>query len=98
MGWMIAESSPNVSDHNEGGVGSQPLEVVRIGGRDHRAARQIGDGHGKRVHRQLRSRRNSTEELTGPDPDASVDGMDLDSFPSQCREHPGVRTPTPDDL
>lgn len=80
------------------GVSGETPEIGEVDGSDDRAASKVGDGDDESVHRQLRCGAGGPEELSCPDSDPGVDGVDLDPFASQAREDLGVGSSSPDNL
>lgn len=76
----------------------QTFDVIDVDSRDDRATRNISGRYDKCVDRKLGSCACGSEELTSANTDAHVDGMNLDTLPTEAGKDRRVRGPASHDF
>jgi hypothetical protein len=85
-------ASPDVRDDNVGDVPSEKIEIVDVHRRHDRTPSEVGHRDNKRVNGALGSPADAPKQLPGPDANARVDRIDLDSLTAQPCKDPSILT------
>jgi hypothetical protein len=83
---------PDVRDDNVGGRPSEKLQILDVHRGDDRTPTEVRHRDNKGVNGALGSLADASKQLPGPDANACVDGIDLDSLTSQPCKDPSILT------